>query len=820
MTASGAPSPLAALPGADRGGALSGLVVLELAETFAGELTGGLLADLGATVIKVEPAGGSPMRRRGPGLPGEDSLYFQSENRGKLSVRVEPADLSSAQWRPLLAWADALIEDLGPGRLEAAGLSPETLAQENPRLSVLRISPFGQTGPLAGERGDDRIAQAFSGVQFITGFPDRAPAPVTVPLAEGWTAIQGAGALLMAVFHARRSGHGQVADIGLYQTCLRLQEEIVVRHARSGEVARRLGTESPVVVPANVYRTRDGGWVAVSGAGDQPFARLCEAIEAPDAPEDPRFATSAARLANRAAADALVGDWIGRHDLLEVEARFAAVGVAGTAVRSADEILADEHVKARQALLRLVSTGGQPFVAPGAVPKLTRTPAADPARAPRLGEHTEAVRAAMAAATGSRSSAPGAVAGSIDAARVTPGAHEAGGALAGLRVLDLSQWLAGPAAAAILGDFGADVIMIELPPAGGAADTWARTSPGTIVTNRNKRSLALDVRSPRGRELFLDLVRVCDVVVENFRPGTLERWKLGPDVLREANPRLVLLRSSGFGQTGPYTGRAAFNPVGLAFGGITYLNGWPDRPPIRDGAMSGDYTTALFNVLGTMAALLRRDADGQGQVVDTAMFEAALRLTGDLLPARTALGIRRERAGGDWPLYPASVTVEAADGRFVAVSAASLPEIAQALQRLGQTGGDSGAPGDPSGAAREGLVRLVAGLPAGEAVARLRAAGLGATVVNSVADLVNEPHCWSRGDLLRLTHPALGEVVTQGVVPILSRTPGRVAYWSTGPGSDTEAVLRDLLGFTPEQVREHLGASAGGATSGAAGRVG
>src|SRR5581483_9900744 len=160
--------------------------------------------------------------------------------------------------------------------------------------------------------------------------------------------------------------------------------------------------------------------------------------------------------------------------------------------------------------------------------------------------------------------------------------------------------------------------------------------------------------------------------------------------------------------------------------------------------------------------------------------------------------------------------VEAADGRFVAVSAASLPEIAQALQRLGQTGGDSGAPGDPSGAAREGLARL----PAGEAVARLRAAGLGATVVNSVADLVNEPHCWSRGDLLRLTHPALGEVVTQGVVPILSRTPGRVAHWSTGPGSDTEAVLRDLLGFTPEQVREHLGASAGGATSGAAGRVG
>jgi len=289
---------------------------------------------------------------------------------------------------------------------------------------------------------------------------------------------------------------------------------------------------------------------------------------------------------------------------------------------------------------------------------------------------------------------------------------------------------------------------------------------------------------------------VSDVIVENFRPGTLERWKLGPEVLLEANPRLVLLRSSGFGQTGPYTGRAAFNPVGLAFGGITYLNGWPDRPPLRDGVIAGDYTTALFNVLGTLAALLRRDVDGRGQVVDTAMYEAALRLTGDLLPARTALGLRRERAGGAWPLYPAGLTVEAADGRFVAVSAGSAREIADALERLGRR------PGDDAAGAQEELGKLAAGLPADLAVARLRGAGLPASVVNSVADLVREPHCWSRGDLLRLTHPALGEIVTQGIVPALSRTPGRVAGWSTRPGSDTEAVLRELLGFTPEQIRE------------------
>src|SRR5437667_95229 len=203
------------------------------------------------------------------------------------------------------------------------------------------------------------------------------------------------------------------------------------------------------------------------------------------------------------------------------------------------------------------------------------------------------------------------------AARTRPDVRSAdargAGALAGVRVLDLSQWLAGPAAAALLGDFGAEVIMVELPATGAApTDGPGSRGPGFPVTNRNKRSITLDVRSARGRDVFLELVRLSDVIVENFRPGTLERWNLGPAALHAVNPRLVLLRSSGFGQSGPYAGRAAFNPVGLAFGGMTYLNGSPDRPPLRDGVTAADYSTALFNVLGVLAALLCRDLDGEG----------------------------------------------------------------------------------------------------------------------------------------------------------------------------------------------------------------
>jgi formyl-CoA transferase len=755
------------LPDGDRGGPLEGLVVLELAETLAGELAGGLLADLGATVIKLEPPEGSPLRRRGPALAGEDSLYFQSENRGKYSVCAAPGDLVREAWLTgLLPLADAVIEDLGPGRLEASGLVPDILERANPRLCILRISPFGQSGPLAGTAGDDRIAQAFANVQFTTGYPDRPPVPVTLPLADCWTGINGASGLLMAIFHARAGDRGQVVDLALYETPLRLQEGVIVRHFRTGEMAARMGTESPTIVPANVYATRDGGWVALSGAGDQPFARLCEAIGAPEAPRDPRFVSGDARRANRTDADRLVAAWIGRHDLADVEARFMAAGVAGTAVRSVDDIVTNEHVQARGSLMSLRSPSGVDFLAPAPVPRFSRTEARRPTRAPGLGEHTDAVRAWVEGATG-QSPLP---------ARPPSGAA-GGGALGGVRVLDLSQWLAGPAAAAMLGDFGADVVMVELPgqaPAPRALDF--------TVTNRNKRSITLDVRSPEGRAVFLDLVRVSDVVVENFRPGTLERWDLAPEALLAANPRLIVLRCSGFGQSGPYRSRSAFNPVGLAFGGMTYLNGWPDRAPVRDGVQAGDYATALVNVLGTMAALLRRDRDGAGQVVDTAMFEAVLRMTGDLLAARSALGIRRERAGGEWSLYPCSLTVETSDGRHVAVSSDSWERVFSAVEALGVS-----RPVDAA-QARAGLMRVAAMLSAAEAVATFRRAGLLAIAVGSVADLAEDPHVRARGNLVRVAGAGVGEVVMPGVVPALSRTPGRVAGWSPFPGSDNDAV--------------------------------
>jgi crotonobetainyl-CoA:carnitine CoA-transferase CaiB-like acyl-CoA transferase len=228
---------------------------------------------------------------------------------------------------------------------------------------------------------------------------------------------------------------------------------------------------------------------------------------------------------------------------------------------------------------------------------------------------------------------------------------------------------------------------------------------------------------------------------------------------------------------------------------MTYLNGWPDRPPLRDGVLAGDYGTALFNVLGVLAALLRRDRDGQGQVVDVAMYEAVLRMTGDMLAVRSALGMRRERAGGEWPVYPSSLTAAAADGRFVAVSSATWEEVFSALERLGRPRASEATQ------ARQEMERVVGALPAEEAVSALRRAGLAASLVHSIADVVREPHLWSRGNLVRLADPQRGEIVTQGVVPRLSRTPGRITGWPRSPGSDNAAVLGGILGYTPQHIR-------------------
>ena len=247
------------------------------------------------------------------------------------------------------------------------------------------------------------------------------------------------------------------------------------------------------------------------------------------------------------------------------------------------------------------------------------------------------------------------------------------GALSGLKVLDLGTFIAAPFAATLFAEMGAEVVKVELPGVGDHCRRLGTPSEAgdTLVwlsEARNKRSLTLDLRKPEGADLLLRLVAQADAVCENFQAGTLEKWGLGWDRLREANPRLVLLRISGYGQTGPYAGRPCFGRIANAFGGISYLSGEPDRPPAQPGSATlADYMAGLFGAFAVLAALRHRDATGRGQVVDISLYEGIFRILDELAPAYDTGGVVRQRIGADTPIVAPHSHYPTADGRWVAV---------------------------------------------------------------------------------------------------------------------------------------------------------
>jgi formyl-CoA transferase len=280
----------------------------------------------------------------------------------------------------------------------------------------------------------------------------------------------------------------------------------------------------------------------------------------------------------------------------------------------------------------------------------------------------------------------------------------------------------------------------------------------------------------QARNLLLELVKISDVVLENFRPGTLERWGLGPDELKRVNPNIIVVRASGFGQFGPNAGRSAFDRIGLAAGGMSYLGGLASRPPLRPGVLVSDYSTGLFALIGALAALHQRHDQGVGAVVDVSLFESVLRMTGDTAALFGATGQVRERNGAHWPMYEHCVTAPAADGRYVTISAAQADDH------------------------HSTLAGWLASLGAGDAVAHARKAGLMASEVNSAKDLLDHPHLKARGNIARLDHHILGEVAYQGVVPKFSATPGRIGHYSREPGSHNQQIYGGLLGHSDAEL--------------------
>lgn len=382
-----------------------------------------------------------------------------------------------------------------------------------------------------------------------------------------------------------------------------------------------------------------------------------------------------------------------------------------------------------------------------------------------------------------------------------------------LRVVELGTLLAGPFCGQLLGDFGADVIKVEDPRTGDPMRQWGREKPHGRslwwpVVARNKRSVTLDLRQDEGQELARRLIATADVLVENFRPGTLERWGLAPERLWETNPRLVVTRVTGYGQTGPYAPRAGFGSIGEAMGGIRYVMGDPYGPPVRAGISLGDSLAATFACLGTLVALHARERTGRGQVVDSAIYEAVLAMMESLLPEWAVAGYQRERTGATLPNVAPSNVYPTADGDLVLVAANAdgvFSRLAEAAEHPEWAGDERyathGARGAHMAELDDLIARWTATLPAEQLLATLHERGVPAGRIFRAQDMLADPHFAAREAIVRVPHPDFGELPMQAVAPRLSATPGSVRRAGPELGEHNEAVWSGLLGVEPAELR-------------------
>jgi formyl-CoA transferase len=386
----------------------------------------------------------------------------------------------------------------------------------------------------------------------------------------------------------------------------------------------------------------------------------------------------------------------------------------------------------------------------------------------------------------------------------------AAGPLAGVRVIELGALLAGPFAGRLVADLGADVIKVEPPDRPDPMRDWGQeTYQGRAlwwpVVSRNKRCITLDLRAERGQALLLDLVATSDAVVENFRPGTLERWNLGYERLREVNPGIVLVRVSGYGQTGPYAHRPGYAAAAEAMGGLRYVNGYPDQDPPRTGISLGDSLAGMFAAQGLLAALYRRETSGSGtgQVVDVSILESCFALLESAAPEFDLLGRIRRPSGTRLPGVSPSNVFRAADGKGVVIAA----NQDTVFRRLCDAMGRPELADDPRyathGARAEHQDELEAQIAAwaaertsAEITDVLDAQGVVCGPINSIADIFADPHVRAREMLVAHEDPELGTFTGPGVLPRFSSTPGGVRWtgrWEMG--ADNAAVFGDLLGL-------------------------
>lgn len=794
-------------------GALEGIRVIELADRVSGPYCARLFADYGADVVKVEAPEGDVARRWGP-FPGdrvdrETSGVFHFLNTDKRSVVLDlELESDRARFDALLASADVLIENHRPAEMRRLGLDYASLRARHPQLVMISITPFGQTGPYADWNGSDLNAYHLTGASSrYCGRPGEMPLEHGTFAADFFGAIAGAAWGLAAVLGRENAGGGQQVDVSCAEAIAAafVGGQNIGGYAQNGKFDKRTGIGMPLAAPASIMPCRDGHvWMLALEPGQ--WNGLREVMGDPEWARLEMFQNMFTRGENADLIYAMVGEWAAGHDKLDIMERCQAAGAPITAVFTMKEAAEHPHLLERGYIVELDDERLGRFRTLGAPFKLSATPGGPVRSAPRLGAHGEEVFAQLAARDRSR-----------DRRDAKPPASAPDGdpklPLAGVRVANFGWVWAGPVTGQTLGFLGAEVYKIEsyarvdmtrtLPPfAGGERDPNRSLSNNACWAGNG--SVSLNLKTDEAKQLALDLVAQCDVVIENFGPGVMDRLGLGYEELRRVKPDIIMFSMPAAGLWGPLKDVRTYGLSLTSTTGLDSLVGYApgDLVPVENAF--SDPFNGIFGAFAIETALAHRARTGEGQQIDFSQQEAVMQMVGPAFMDYSLNGRIAGPLGNAHPLAaaaPHGVFPCAGDDRWISLAVETDAEWRALVAAMGNPDWASAAtfatlPGRLAG--RDGLnARLgawTAGFDDRELATRLQAVGVAAAPVLDVGDLLADPHYRARGTFIEVDHPLGYRETIYGAYVKLSRTPAVVR---PGPwiGQDNEHVFRHILGL-------------------------
>ena len=824
------------LIGAEMSAPLEGIRVLDLTRDVAGPFASKLLADYGADVLKLEPPGGDPSRQFGPFPRDEPHLersgLFLHLNTNKRSAIVDPTTADGAATiRRLAAEADIVLEDYAPGEAASWGWDPQALADENPQLAVVSITPFGQTGPYRDYRGSELTLQAIGGPLHQTGNRDREPLKLAGHYAQyhaGLTAAL-AALLIRRRVESGAPGGGDYVDLSIHdcQAGCRDRRVIHLTGAAYSGVSPKRATGATRRMAAGIRPCLDG-YVNVTGANPR-LPKFLKLIGREDLLDHPNIGASPASVP-RELFDQVEGsyaEYLARTPKLQVVREAQAAGLLAGAVMTVADLFADDHYRHRGYWEEIDHPETGPLLYPGRPFLMSASPRAAARRAPLLGEHD----ADLDVPWGARGTPTAPIGASGELPRLP---------LEGLRVTDITVVWAGPHVTQLLAEWGAEVIRVEpidriQPNTRGAetiiskaqaealaaqglqppypdmehgADPWNRASAFNSHA-RNKKSMACNVMSAEGREAFLRLIAKSDIFVENNVPETIDKARIGWDELRAVNPRLIMLRMPAFSLDGDYRNYRAFGLHVEAMVGHTHLRGYEDVGPEFIGeTLASDGISGVQGAVAIAMALRHRERTGEGQLIELPLTEGFIPTFGEFIFDYTMNGrdtppqANRHRWHAPHNVYPVR-----GDDQWIAIDVGTDDEFAALATVLGNPALASDARFATASARRDHRVELDAVLaaitPAWDKVElfhALQRAGVVATPVEDALDALEDPQLQARGFFQEITMPGVGTHRYPGFTINMARTPNSVRTPPPTLGQHNEEIYLDLLGCSRDEL--------------------